>query len=307
MPKRTIHEDVQAALKRLNAKDPGLKQFLKKAHGYAVFPSVGKAALVIGGAYGRGEVYEQGKPIGYATIAQTTIGVQVGGDTFTELLVFESKESLDRFKRGRVAFAANASAVLVKAGAAGTADFEKGVAAFAYAQGGMLLEAAIGGQKFKFKPLDQEEQEDAGEEDAKAAKGGKRQMSFGDDEGEEESEGDEEQSGTLSKALQGVRSAGSKTTDLAKEHPVWATVIGTTLAAGVALVVVRALRKSGDTEGSRDEESEDQENQPEDQADDQADEQDEYDDEQEQDDDTERQDDDEEEEESPRYSRSRAR
>jgi lipid-binding SYLF domain-containing protein len=91
MAKRTIHDDVQAALKRLNVKDPGLKQFLKKAYGYAVFPSVGKAALVIGGAYGRGEVYEQGKPIGYATIAQKSIGVQIGGDSFTVLLVFYSK------------------------------------------------------------------------------------------------------------------------------------------------------------------------------------------------------------------------
>jgi hypothetical protein len=180
------------------------------------------------------------------------------------------------------------------------------VAAFAYAQGGMLLEIAIGGQKFKFKPLDQEDQEESGEEEAKSSKGGKSRMSFGqEDEGdEEESEGDEEESGTLSKAIQGVRSAGSKTTDLLKEHPVWATVIGTTLAAGVGLLVVRALRKSGEGQGADGEESEDQENQPEDQADDQADEKDEYDDEQEQDDESEE---DDQEEESPRFSRSRAR
>src|SRR5881409_1208705 len=114
MAKRTIHEDVQAALKRLNAKDPGLKQFLKKAHGYAVFPKVGKAALVIGGAYGRGEVFEQGKRIGFATIGQTTIGLEIGGDTFSQLVVFENKEALERFKRGRLAFTASASAVLVK-------------------------------------------------------------------------------------------------------------------------------------------------------------------------------------------------
>src|SRR5688500_4629562 len=89
----TLVGEVQATLKRHEAKDPGLKQFLKKAYGYAVFPSVGKAALVVGGAYGRGLVYERGKLIGYATIGQLTLGVQLGGDTFTEVLVFESRES----------------------------------------------------------------------------------------------------------------------------------------------------------------------------------------------------------------------
>src|SRR5688572_22644760 len=100
----TLEEEVQATLKRLEAKDPGLKQFLKKAYGYAVFPSVGKAALVVGGAYGRGLVFERGKMIGHATISQLTLGVQLGGDTFTEILVFESREALDRFKKGRMAF-----------------------------------------------------------------------------------------------------------------------------------------------------------------------------------------------------------
>src|SRR6478735_3153886 len=189
--KYPVEKDVAATLKRLEAKDPGLKNLLKKAYGYAVFPSVGKAAVVIGGAYGRGAVYEQGKLIGYATIGQTTIGVQVGGDTFSEVLVFESKESLDRFKKGRMAFAANASAVLVKAGAAATADFEKGVAVFAYASGGMLLEAAIGGQKFKFLPKEKVEQEQdggskAGGSKGEESKGGKASGKAGRDAGDDE-------------------------------------------------------------------------------------------------------------------------
>src|SRR5688572_13453501 len=154
----TLEEEVQATLKRLEAKDPGLKQFLKKAYGYAVFPSVGKAALVVGGAHGRGRVSERGKMIGHATLGQATLGVQLAGDTVTELLVLESKGALDRFKKGRTAFAANATAVLVKAAAGGTADFEKGVAALGYTRGGMMLEAAIGGQKFKFKPAGEGEE-----------------------------------------------------------------------------------------------------------------------------------------------------
>src|SRR5438552_2445338 len=106
-------KNITATLKRLEEKDPGLKQFLKKAYGYAVFPSVGKAALVLGGSYGHGEVFERGKHIGHATIGQTTIGVQIGGDTFSEIVAFENKPALDRFKQGKIRFAANASAVMV--------------------------------------------------------------------------------------------------------------------------------------------------------------------------------------------------
>src|SRR5215217_4585865 len=153
--------DAQSTLKKLQAKDPGLKKLLEKAYAYAVFPAVGKANLVIGGALGRGEVFEKGKKVGYATITQLTIGVQIGGDTFDEVVVFESRESFERFKRGKTAFAANASAVLVKAGAASAKDFEKGAAVYVYPHGGMMLELAIGGQRFKFKPAD--EQQDQGE------------------------------------------------------------------------------------------------------------------------------------------------
>jgi lipid-binding SYLF domain-containing protein len=144
---RSLHEQVQATLERLFKQDPGLKGLIDRAHAYAVFPSVGKAAAVLGGAYGKGEVFRGDDLIGYAAVAQLTIGVQLGGDTFDELVVFDSKETLDRFKRGKTAFAANAAAVLVKAGAAASANFESGAAVFVYSEGGMMLEAAIGGQR----------------------------------------------------------------------------------------------------------------------------------------------------------------
>jgi lipid-binding SYLF domain-containing protein len=149
---QTLNSEVQALLKRLQAEDPGLKELLEKAHAYAVFPSVGKAAAVIGGAFGKGEVFQDGSLIGYAGLAQLTLGVQVGGDTFSEIIAFENKQALGRFKQGRWAFAANASAVLVKAGAAASANYEKGAAVFVYSEGGMMLEAAIGTQKFFFRP-----------------------------------------------------------------------------------------------------------------------------------------------------------
>jgi len=158
MQNRALHADVEAKLKEFKSEDPGLGQLLKDAHGYAVFPEVGKASLVVGGSYGQGEVYEEKKLIGYATMSQFTVGVQVGGDTFSELILFESKEALDRFKSGKVEFAANASAVLVRAGTAKVNDYEQGVKTLAMSSGGMLLEAAIGGQKFTFKSASEAEQ-----------------------------------------------------------------------------------------------------------------------------------------------------
>jgi lipid-binding SYLF domain-containing protein len=147
-----LHADAQATLDRLEARDPGVRQFLKNAHGYAVFPSVGKATAVLGGAFGKGEVFEKGKMIGYAAVAQITIGVQLGGQTFAEVIAFQDKAALERFKDGRWAFAANASAVLVKAGAAASANYERGAAVFIASEGGMMLEAAIGAQRFFYRP-----------------------------------------------------------------------------------------------------------------------------------------------------------
>lgn len=147
-----LGDECRAAIDRMDAIKPGFKAFLGKVHAYAVFPSVGKAAAVLGGAFGKGEVFERGKLVGYAAVAQLTIGVQLGGDTFVEVVVFESKQALERFKQGRTAFAANASAVLIKATASAAADFEKGGAVYVHSEGGMMLEAAIGGQHFAFRP-----------------------------------------------------------------------------------------------------------------------------------------------------------
>jgi len=148
---QTLDGEVRATINRLDAESPGLKAFLNSAHAYVVFPSVGKAAIVIGGAFGKGEVFQGGKLIGYAAVAQLTLGVQLGGDTFSEIIAFENKQALERFKQGKTAFAANASAVLIKAGASSTSRYEKGVAVLVHSEGGLMLEAAIGGQRFFFR------------------------------------------------------------------------------------------------------------------------------------------------------------
>src|SRR5688572_23501689 len=175
---RTLHQEVHEALARIYAEDPGFKQLLKDAHAYAVFPSVGKAAVVVGGTFGKGEVFEGESLIGYSAIAQLTLGVQLGGQTFTEIIVFENKESLGRFKQGKFKFAANASAVLVKAGAAATTNYDAGAKTFVFAEGGMTIEAAIGAQKFFFFPAvmgrGQEPEEKPGERGRSKGKSARR-------------------------------------------------------------------------------------------------------------------------------------
>jgi lipid-binding SYLF domain-containing protein len=235
-----LRQRAQAVLSKLEKRDPGLKELLKKAHGYAIFPSVGKAALVVGGSYGRGVVFEKRRMIGYATISQMTIGVQIGGDTFTEILVFHDEKQLERFKKGHMAFAANASAVMVKAAAAGTSDF-KGVTALAYSSGGMLLELALGGQKFTFKPLrggGGEEQEGGSKGQGRGAQG--RQGAAGSESGEDET-GGENGAGMLGRAVGGL----SKVSGMAKDHPIATTVLGAGLTTGLAFLLVRAIRSSG--------------------------------------------------------------
>lgn len=151
MKQARVHADVVATLTRLQDKHSELKEELSKSWGFAVFPSVGRAAAVLGGAYGHGEVFEQGKSIGFATLSQISVGVQLGGQTFSQVILFPNKEALDEFRTGKVAFTANASGVIVKAAASGTTNFD-GITSHAYSRGGMLLEASLGGQKFMFIP-----------------------------------------------------------------------------------------------------------------------------------------------------------
>jgi lipid-binding SYLF domain-containing protein len=152
--RETLSSQSRAALTLMKEKDTNLDEFMNNAYGYAIFPNVGKGGLIAGGAFGRGEVYEQGRLIGYAEIQQASIGAQAGGQTFHELIVFKDKEALDRFRNNKLTFEANASAVILKAGAAKNAQFNKsGVAVFVHPVGGAMLEASIAGQRFVFTPI----------------------------------------------------------------------------------------------------------------------------------------------------------
>ena len=142
--------EVQGTLKQMTAQDPSLQDFLNKAYGYAVFPTVGKAGLVVGGSFGRGQVFEGGRMVGWADISQATVGAQIGGQSFSEIVAFESQTALEQFKANKLALTANVSAVILKSGAAASAKYQNGVAVFVKPIGGAMVEAAVGGQNFTY-------------------------------------------------------------------------------------------------------------------------------------------------------------
>lgn len=150
--RKELLEQATATMREMNREDPSVEAFAGKGYGYALFPEVTKGGLVFGGAYGRGVVYEQGQLIGYADLTLASFGLQVGGQTYGELIVFESKEALDRFKQGPIDFAADASAVILTTGAAANARFVDGVAVIVRPLAGAMAEAAVAGQQFKFIP-----------------------------------------------------------------------------------------------------------------------------------------------------------
>ena len=154
-------------------KSEAVQPFFKSAYGYAVFPTVGKGGLGVGGAYGKGQVYQGGKVTGEASLVKLSIGWQAGGQAYSQMIFFEDKRAYDEFTSGNFEFDATASAVAITAGAqasAGTegasagatagpatgkqakASYHKGMAVFVHAKGGLMYEASIGGQKFSFEP-----------------------------------------------------------------------------------------------------------------------------------------------------------
>jgi len=139
--------EVQAYL----AKDSSIQGLIDKSVGYVIFPSVGKGAWFIGGSYGKGEVFTKtGVKLGYADISEVSAGFTWGAQDFSELLIFMRQDDFDSFKKGDFSVGANASAVLLNAGAAGKTDPSKGVIAFIDAKGGVMAEASVSGQRLRF-------------------------------------------------------------------------------------------------------------------------------------------------------------
>ena len=152
-----------------NAGESG--HFFSTAYGYAVFPTIGKAGFVVGGAYGTGRVYEKGNVIGDTSVTQASVGFQLGAQGYSEIIFFEDQRALKEFTSGNFEFGADASVVAITAAAGASASttgssagasggkkdastvgkYSKGMATFTVAKGGLMYQAAIAGQKFSYK------------------------------------------------------------------------------------------------------------------------------------------------------------
>mgnify|MGYP006281573325 CR=1 FL=1 len=151
--RRTLEQQAAMTLRGMIERDPTLEEVLDEAAGYVVFPEIGKGGAVVGGAQGVGVVYEDGMPIGYAALNQATFGAQLGGQTFSELIVFREQAALERLKAGNFDLTADASATAVASGAAARTTFEEGTAVFIAGQQGLMAEATVGDQQISFEPM----------------------------------------------------------------------------------------------------------------------------------------------------------
>jgi lipid-binding SYLF domain-containing protein len=151
-----MNDQAQASLQQMTAKDPKIQDVVNNSYAYAIFPEVGSAAVGVGGASGNGIVYRNGQVVGTAKLDQGSVGLQVGGETYSELIVFKDQDAYNRFTNGNLNFGAQTSATIVKAGAGGAAPFENGVAIYILPKGGLEAGVSVNGQKLTFHPAQQQ-------------------------------------------------------------------------------------------------------------------------------------------------------
>ena len=142
----------EETIKNFKAADPGLDVYFKEAYAYAVFPTIGKGGLIVGGSYGTGLVFKGGKVVGSTKVSQASFGLQAGGESYSELVFFKDQATFQNFQKGKVKFSAQVHAVAAKNGAAASSSYNEGVAVFVQTKGGLMADASIGGQKFTFEP-----------------------------------------------------------------------------------------------------------------------------------------------------------
>ena len=148
-----IIDDAQQAMQAFIAKDADIEKLFNTSEGYVIFPNVGKGAYIVGGASGNGAVYQQGKLIGMADLKQLDVGLQLGGQAFSQVIFFGNQQVLEDFKEGEFELSGTASAVALDKGAAETIRFKDGVAIATLPKAGAMIEVSVGGQKFQFEPL----------------------------------------------------------------------------------------------------------------------------------------------------------
>ena len=148
-----LENEAKEAMSSMIQNAPKLQSFYDNAYGIAVFPEITKAGLAIGGAGGKGVVYENKEVVGSSKLRQASFGLQAGGQQYSEVIFFENKESFDRFTNGNLKFGAQASAVAITEGASVDVAYQDGVAVFTQVKGGLMFEASIGGQHFKYESI----------------------------------------------------------------------------------------------------------------------------------------------------------
>ena len=137
------------AIKEFKHTNDKISKYFSTAYGYAVFPSIGKGGLGVGGAAGNGTIYRGGSIVGDCKMSQITIGFQAGGQAYSEVIFFKNAEAFNQFTGDEFEFDAQTSAVAVTAGASFDVDYRDGILVFTHAKGGLMYEASVGGQKFK--------------------------------------------------------------------------------------------------------------------------------------------------------------
>ena len=151
---QSLDIDAQGSLRQAMVTDPTLRGALDRSAGYAVFPNAGSGGLIIGAAYGKGVLYQKGQIVGYCDLTQGTIGATIGGKKYAEIVAFETPAELAKFKTGQYAVSADATAVAIRAGAAANAQFKNNIMVFVYDQQGLMADASLGSQSFRYTPAE---------------------------------------------------------------------------------------------------------------------------------------------------------
>ncbi len=142
--------DSRNAINVFNKTDPSMKRLFTNSYAYVVFPNVGKGGLGLGGAFGNGIVFINSKAVGTAKLSQVSVGVQVGGQGYREVIFFEHKNNFDEFKENKLKISAQVSAVIAASGASANANYANGILIFAQPKGGLMYEISVGGQTFNY-------------------------------------------------------------------------------------------------------------------------------------------------------------
>ena len=148
--RQNLRREADATLAEMMSRDPAVRDTAHSAPAYAVFPSVGKGGVLVGGAHGRGILYEAGVPTGYVSLEQASIGAQLGGQSFSELLVLRNPADIDALKAGQFTVGANVGVVVLSPDAAAQKSFDSDALVFVLPRGGLMVDVSFSGQQLKY-------------------------------------------------------------------------------------------------------------------------------------------------------------